>query len=97
MNLLQGNITTLRFVVVCLCATIKGVKLSVVRDGHKIPFVTLSPLKVIPNNLSAVTYSHFVSEAISDLSRAKCVDILDRKPDIVNPISISIQPSGRRD
>ncbi|CAH3035982.1 unnamed protein product, partial [Pocillopora meandrina] len=40
--------------------------LSVVRDGHKIPFVTLSPLKVIPNNLSAVTYSHFVSEAISD-------------------------------
>lgn len=59
--------------------------------------MTLSPRKVIPNNLSAVTYSHFVSEAISDLLRAKCVDILDRKPDIVNPLSISIQLSGRRD
>ena len=74
-----------------------GFILSVVRYGHKIPFVTLSPPKVIPNNLSAVTHSHFVSEAISYLLRAKCVDILDRKPDIVDPLSISIQPSGRRD
>ena len=64
-----------------------GFILSVVRDGYKIPFVTLPPPKVIPNNHSAVTHNHFVSEAISDLLRTKCVEILDHKPDIVNPLS----------
>ena len=57
--------------------------------------MTLPPPKVSPNNHSAVTHSHFVSEAISDL-RTKCVEILDHKPDIVNPLSVSIQPSGKK-
>ena len=56
-------------------------------DGYKMPFVTLPPPKASPNNLS-VTHSHFASEAISDLSRTKCVEILDYKPDIVNPLSV---------
>ena len=72
-----------------------GFILSVVRDG-KVPFVTLPPPKVSPNNHSGVTHSHFVSEAISDLLRTKCVEILDHKPDIVNPLSVSIQPSGKK-
>ena len=66
------------------------------RDGYEMPFVTLPPPKASPNNLSAVTHSHFVSEAISDLSRTKCVEILDYKPDIVNPLSVYIQPSGKK-
>ena len=57
--------------------------------------MTLPPPKVSPNNHSAVTHSHFVSEAISDL-RTKCVEILDHKPDIVNPLSVSIQSSGKK-
>ena len=66
------------------------------RDGYEMPFVTLPPPKASPNNHSAVTHSHFVSEAISDLLRTKCVEILDHKPDIVNPLSVSIQPSGKK-
>ena len=66
------------------------------RDGYEMPFVTLPPPKASPNNLSAVTHSHFVSEAISDLLRTKCVEILDHKPDIVNPLSVSIQSSGKK-
>ena len=73
-----------------------GFILSIVRDGYKIPFVTLPPPKVSPNNHSAVTHSHFVSEAISDLLRTNCVEILDHKLDIVNPLSVSIQPSGKK-
>ena len=73
-----------------------GFILSVVHDGYKIPFVTLPPSKVSPNNLSAVTHSHFVSEAIFDLLRTNCVEILDHKPDIINPLSVSIQPSGKK-
>ena len=66
------------------------------RDCYKMSFVTLPPPKASPNNLFAITHSHFVSEAISDLSRTKCVEILDHKPDIVNPLSVSIQPSGKK-
>ena len=73
-----------------------GFTLSVVRDGYKIPFVTLPPPKVSPNNFSAVTHSHLVSEAISDLLRTKCVEILDHKQDIVNPLSVSIQHSSKK-
>ena len=73
-----------------------GFILSVVRDGYKIPFVTFPPPKGSPNNLSLVTHSHFVSEAISGLLRTNCVEILDHKSDIVNPLSVSIQPSGKK-
>ena len=45
--------------------------LRVVRDGYKIPFVSLLPPKVSSNNGSALKDSHFVSEAISDLLRTK--------------------------
>ena len=38
----------------------------------------------------------FVSEAISDLLGTKCVEILDHQPDIVNPLSFSVQPPGKK-
>ena len=66
------------------------------RDGYKIPFVALPPPKFSSNNTSALKDSLFVSEAISDLLRTKCVEILDHQPDIVNPLSVSIQPSGKK-
>ena len=73
-----------------------GFTLSVVRDCYKIPFVAPPPPKVSSNITSALRDSHFVSEAISDLFRTKCVEILDHQPDIVNPLSVSIQPSGKK-
>ena len=73
-----------------------GFILSVVRDGYKIPFVALPPPKVSSNNTSALNDSYFVSEAISDLLRTKCVEILDHQPAIVYPLSVSVQPSGKK-
>ena len=73
-----------------------GFILSVVRDGYKIPFVALPPPKVSSNNTSALKDTDFVSEAISDLLRTKRVEILGHQPDIVNPLSVSVQPSGKK-
>ena len=73
-----------------------GFILSVVRDGYKFPFVSLPPPKVSSNNGSALKDSHFVSEAIFDLLRTKCVEILDHQPDIINSLSVSVQPSGKK-
>ena len=61
------------------------VKIDVIRDGHKIPFTDLLPPKVTPNNSSALKEREFVSEAIFDLLKNKCVEVLDRPPEIVNP------------
>ena len=74
-----------------------GFILSVVRDGYKIPFLAFPPLKVSSNNTSALNDTYFVSEAISDFLKTKRVEILDRQPDIVNPLStVSVQPSGKK-
>ena len=59
-------------------------------------FVALLPPKVSPNNTSALNDTYFVSEAFSDLLRTKSVEILDHQPDIVNPLSVSVQPSGKK-
>ena len=63
------------------------------RDGYKIPFIALPPPKVSSNNTSALNNTYFVSEAISDFLRTKRIEILDHQPDIVNPLSVSVQPS----
>ena len=73
-----------------------GFILSVIRDGYKIPFIDLPPPKVTPNNSSALKEREFVSEAIFDLLKNKCVEVLDRPPAIVNPLSVSVQSSGKK-
>ena len=47
-------------------------------------------------NTSALKDTYFVSEAIFDLLRTKCVEILDHQPGIVNPLSDSVQRSGKK-
>ena len=65
------------------------------RDGYKISCLALPPPKVISSNTPSLNDTYIASEAISDLLRTKRVDeILDRQADIVNPLSVLVQPSG---
>lgn len=73
-----------------------GFILEVIREGYKIPFVSLPPPKHSDNNLSAIKEKDFVSEAILDLLKMNCIEELDEAPDIVNPLSVSIQSSGKK-
>ena len=70
--------------------------LSVIREGYKIPFVSPPPPKVSANNSSALKHKEFVFQAITDLLRSRCVEPLHQQPEIVNPLSVSIQTSGKR-
>ena len=65
-------------------------------DGYKIPFIVFPPPKVSPNNGSALKEREFVSEAICNLIGNKCLEVLDHPPAIVNPLSVSIQSSGKK-
>ena len=70
--------------------------LSVIRNGYKFPFIDFPPPKVFPNNALALKEKDFVSEAISDLIVNRCVEVLDFPPAIANPLSVSIQSSGKK-
>jgi len=70
--------------------------LSVICIGYKIPFIVFPPPKVSPNNGSALKEREFVSEAILNLIRNKCLEVLDHPPAIVNPLPVSVQSSGKK-
>ena len=73
-----------------------GFNIEVIREGYKIPFVSLPPPKDSDNNFSAIKENDFVSEAILDLLKMNCIEELDEAPDLVNPLSVSTQSSGKK-
>ena len=48
------------------------------------------------NNRSALDHSEFVNEAILELLHSARVMELNRPPHVVNPLSVSIQPNGKK-
>ena len=73
-----------------------GFILEVIREGYKIPFVSLPPPKHGVNNLSAIKEAVFVCEAILDLLKINGIEELSEVPNIVNPLSVSVQSSGKK-
>ena len=64
--------------------------------GYKIPFYSLPGSAMLRNNKSAREHSSFVLEAISDLLDRGLIEQLDLIPKVVNPLSVSIQSSGKK-
>ena len=73
-----------------------GFILEVIREGYKIPFVSLPPPKHGVNNLSAIKEAVFVCEAILDLLKINGIEELSEVPNIVNPLSVSVLSSGKK-
>ena len=70
--------------------------LSIIRNGYKLPFVNFPESVILPNNRSARDHSSFVDEALLELlSSGRVIQVADA-PFVVNPLSVSVQPSGRR-
>ncbi len=65
-------------------------------QGYKIPFITTPDSRVFKNNKSALNNSDFVAEAIQDLLDKDLITELNVIPDIVNPLSVSTQSSGKK-
>ena len=70
--------------------------LSIIRYGYKIPFISTPPPQHYPNNASAIKEAEFVGEAILELLRDNRVEGIFSPPDIVNPLSVSVQSSGKK-
>ena len=65
-------------------------------DGYKISFIYTPPSAHFTNNPSAILYSDFVAQTISDLLATGSVVECDSVPTVVNPLSVSVQSNGKK-
>ena len=70
--------------------------LSIIRCGYKILFISSPPPQLFKNNGSAVNECVFVGDAILKLLRDNRIEEVFSSPDIVNPLSVSVQSSGKK-
>ena len=70
--------------------------LSVIREGYKIPFYHTPTSVFLPNNKSALHNADFVLGAITQLFKVGSVVQCPCPPVLVNPLSLSIQPNGKK-
>ena len=70
--------------------------LDIIANGYSLPFVRLPDSCYLRNNASALRNSEFVDEAVSDLLRLGLVVICSHKPIAVNPLTVSINSSGKK-
>ena len=60
------------------------------------PFLQIAPAFTSRNNKSALDHSEFVNDAILELLNTARVMELYKPPHVVNPLSVSIQPNGKK-
>ena len=70
--------------------------LSVICEGYRLPFLQIPPPFTSQNNKSALDHSEFVNDAILELLNTARVMELYKPPHVVNPLSVSIRPNGKK-
>ena len=69
---------------------------NVLKEGYKLPWYTVSKSAHFNNNKYAITHSDFVSEAIQDLLKTNRIIEVIELPHVVNPLSVTVQNSGKK-
>ena len=70
--------------------------LTTIETGYKVPFASLPLAARLKNNKSARLHADFVGEAVRQLVNSGRVCRTERQAFIVNPLSVSIQPCGKK-
>ena len=70
--------------------------LETIEFGYKLPLLTTPPSRIFKNNKSALDERAFVEDAIHSLLDVNCIEELVESPGIINPLSVSIQKSGKK-
>ena len=70
--------------------------LDVIEYGYKLPLRQIPPPFTAKNNSSALEQPAFVESAINDLIINGCITEVFEAPVIINPLSVSIQKSGKK-
>ena len=70
--------------------------LDIIIQGYKLPLLQTPPTAKFKNNNSALNQSEFVLSAIEELKANKLIIETVSMPQVVNPLSVSIQKSGKK-
>ena len=69
---------------------------NVLKEGYKLPLYTVPKPAHFNNNKSAITHSDFVSEEIQDLLKTNRITEVNELPHVINPLSVTLQNSGKK-
>ncbi|CAH3127943.1 unnamed protein product [Porites lobata] len=70
--------------------------LSIIENGYRLPFISFPLAVKRGNNKSARLHADFVDQAVLELVNSGRVRIVNEQPFVVNPLSVSIQPCGKK-
>ena len=70
--------------------------LEVIDNGYKIPFFKTPKCSSFRNNQSALKNQNFVEESISEMLKCGSIIEAEKAPEVINPLSVSINPSGKK-
>ena len=70
--------------------------LNLIKSGYRIPLYSMPPVSFSNNNTSASANAGFVADAISELLLTNHIFETDALPHSVNPLSVSVQSSGKK-
>ena len=70
--------------------------LSIIENGYRLPFISFPLAVKLKNNKSARIYADFVDQAVLELLNSDRVRRVNEQPFVVNPLSVSVQPCGKK-
>ena len=70
--------------------------LNVIERGNLLPLVSFPEPAVLKNNRSSLSHVEFVEEVIQDLVESGRVVKTKVPPQVVNPLSVSVQANGKK-
>lgn len=70
--------------------------INILKEGYKLPLFSIPDQAKFKNNKSAYENTEFVTEAIRDLLNTERIIEVKEPPYIVNPLSVSVQNSGKK-
>ena len=70
--------------------------MSVIREGYKLPLLTIPESCGLANNKSAIDNACFVTKALEDRIAANCISIVNSQPRVVNPLTVSVRAEGKK-
>ena len=70
--------------------------LSIIENGYRLPFISFPLAVKLKNNKSARIYACFVDQAVLELLNSDRVRMVNEQPFVVNPLSVSVQPCGKK-
>lgn len=70
--------------------------LNVIKEGYKLPLLTLPESRILANNESTTYNAKFVTKALEGLLAANCVSVVNIQPWVVNPPTVSVRAVGEK-